>query len=109
MIGCTVLTGYNNRTYRVDDVDFAMNPSKTFRLKDGTEITYATYYHQKYQIKIKNMTQPLLVSRSKMRDRRAGQEEIVYLIPELCRSTGKFVLQFIIRAVETKIMDIEIT
>jgi hypothetical protein len=34
------------------------------------------------------MTQPLIVSRSKVKDLFAGAAEIVYLIPELCRVTG---------------------
>ncbi|XP_058798402.1 piwi-like protein Siwi [Phymastichus coffea] len=88
VLGCVVLTAYNNRTYRVDDVDFSVNPLSTFKQKDRSEITYAAYYKQKYQIQIRDMRQPLLVSKSKMRERRAGQDELIYLIPELCRSTG---------------------
>ena len=30
----------------------------------------------------------MLVSRAKPRERRAGQSELVYLVPELCRMTG---------------------
>ncbi|XP_066593519.1 piwi-like protein Siwi [Prorops nasuta] len=88
VIGCTVLTGYNNHTYRIDDVDFTVNPKSKFRLKDGTEISYQDYYKNKYDIRLRNDTQPLLVTRTKPRDRRAGQSEMVYLVPELCRSTG---------------------
>ncbi|XP_058801648.1 piwi-like protein Siwi [Phymastichus coffea] len=88
VLGCVILTVYNNRTYKVDDVDFETNPSRCFKRKDGSEISYAAYYTEKYQIQIKDMNQPLLVSKSKMRDRRAGKDEIVFLIPELCRITG---------------------
>ncbi|XP_001605719.1 piwi-like protein Siwi [Nasonia vitripennis] len=88
VIGSVVLTDYNNRTYKVDDVDYTKSPSSTFKLRDGTDISYATYYQQKYQVRIRDPKQPLLVSRSKARDRRAGNDELVYLIPELCRSTG---------------------
>jgi aubergine len=31
LIGKTVLTGYNKRTYRVDDVDFSISPLNTFK------------------------------------------------------------------------------
>ncbi|KAJ8670821.1 hypothetical protein QAD02_002080, partial [Eretmocerus hayati] len=88
VIGCVVLTDYNNRTYRIDDVDFRSTPNSTFKMRDGTDMSYANYYKQRYQINIRDMRQPLLVSRSKARDRRAGQDELIYLIPELCRSTG---------------------
>ena len=90
VIGVIVLTGYNNNTYRIDDVDFQVSPRSTFRKKNGEEISYCDYYNTRYNIVISDMQQPLLVSRSKPRDRRAGQDEIVYLIPELCRSTGTY-------------------
>lgn len=38
-----VLTDYNNKTYRVDDVDFAASPMSTFNTKDG-DISYVEYY-----------------------------------------------------------------
>lgn len=86
----TVLTGYNNNTYRVDDIDFSVNPQTTFQ-KKGEEISYMDYYQQRYGIRIQNPTQPLLLSRSTVRDRRAGKDELVYLIPELCRATGNLI------------------
>lgn len=90
IIGTTVLTDYNNNTYRVDDIDFTTSPSSTFHLrKENRDISYADYYRNKYNIPICNMTQPMLVTRTSERDRRAGQTEIVYLVPELCRATGK--------------------
>ena len=39
-----VLTDYNNRTYRIDDVDFSVNPLSTFNLKSGEKISYSQYY-----------------------------------------------------------------
>ncbi|OXU31859.1 hypothetical protein TSAR_014087, partial [Trichomalopsis sarcophagae] len=88
VMGVTVLTDYNNNTYRVEDVDFNVTPASTFKKKTGEEISYSEYYKTKYHLRIKDMRQPLLVSRSRSKDRRAGQEELVYLVPELCRSTG---------------------
>jgi len=38
-----VLTDYNNKTYRVDDVDFSASPSSKFNTKDG-DISYVEYY-----------------------------------------------------------------
>ncbi|XP_043785824.1 piwi-like protein Siwi isoform X1 [Apis laboriosa] len=88
VIGLVVLTDYNNNTYRISDVDFDSSPNSTFQLRTGEKITYREYYRNKYQIPIDNISQPMLVTRLKPRERRAGQAELVYLVPELCRATG---------------------
>lgn len=88
MLERIVLTDYNNTTHKVDDVDFNVTPESTFTKKNGEQISFITYYKTKYQITLKDRRQPLLVSRTKPRERRAGQPDFVYLIPELCRSTG---------------------
>ncbi|XP_039751696.1 piwi-like protein Siwi [Pararge aegeria] len=82
-----VMTDYNKKTYRVDDVSWKDSPLSTFKMKDET-ITYLDYYQRKYNIRITDSKQPLLISRSKPRDIRAGMPELVYLVPELCRQTG---------------------
>lgn len=87
IIGQTVLTAYNNKTYRIDDVDFATTCDSTFKRNDK-DITYVQYYAEKYQLKIKHAHQPLLVVNPKDRDRRGGQNKFVHLVPELCRFTG---------------------
>ncbi|XP_041985328.1 piwi-like protein Siwi [Aricia agestis] len=87
VVGKIVMTDYNKKTYRVDDVNWSENPRSTFKTKDG-DISYLDYYFKRYNIRIKDATQPLLVSRSKARDIRAGLPELVYLVPELCRQTG---------------------
>ncbi|XP_015598594.1 piwi-like protein Siwi [Cephus cinctus] len=88
VIGMTVLTSYNNKTYRVDDVVFDLTPESTFKLRNGESISYIDYYRTKYQIKIKERYQPLLLSQSKMKNRQIGEKDIIYLVPELCRATG---------------------
>lgn len=88
IIGSVVLTDYNNRTYRIDDVDWQSSPRTTFSKKDGSKISYADYYQQKYNIRINDPQQPMLVSRAKDREIRAGMAETIYLVPELCRMTG---------------------
>lgn len=40
LIGTTVLTIYNKRTYKVDDVDFARSPKDTFSQDDGSSVSY---------------------------------------------------------------------
>lgn len=46
IIGCVVLTDYNNRTYRVDDIDWDVTPESTFSKSDGTKVSYIDYYRQ---------------------------------------------------------------
>ncbi|XP_076679730.1 aubergine isoform X3 [Andrena cerasifolii] len=86
--GLVVLTDYNNNTYRISDIDYDTNPRSTFKLRNGENISYKDYYKSKYQIQIRNDSQPMLVTRLKPKERRAGQAELVYLVPELCRATG---------------------
>lgn len=43
VLGMTVLTEYNNQTYRVDDVDFDINPMTTFKKRDQ-DVTIRDYY-----------------------------------------------------------------
>ena len=45
VLGTTVLTAYNNKTYRIDDVDFDTNPSNSFETKNGPQ-TFVQYYHE---------------------------------------------------------------
>ncbi|CAL8124961.1 unnamed protein product, partial [Orchesella dallaii] len=87
IVGAIVMTGFNCRTYQVDDIDWGLNPTSTFDLK-GTKTTFADYYHNRYNIIIQDRQQPLLVSRPKKRDLHRGQSGPILLIPELCRMTG---------------------
>ena len=81
----SVLTAYGtNRIYMVDDVDFDKNPSHTFE-HQGTQVSIAEYMDKKYKVKIKDEKQPLLVNR---KVNRGGEEETIYLVPELCYMTG---------------------
>lgn len=38
-----VLTDYNNKFYRIDDVDFSTSPESTFKTKSGNE-SFIDYY-----------------------------------------------------------------
>lgn len=87
VLGMTVLTGYNNKTYRIDDVEWNLSPSSTFPTRDG-DVSFMDYYKNKYNLKIRDPNQPLLISRASARDIRAGQSETISLVPELCRATG---------------------
>ncbi|XP_037560629.1 piwi-like protein Siwi [Dermacentor silvarum] len=87
VVGCIVMTRYNNKTYRVDDIDWTKNPQQAFETKEGP-ITYLKYYKDHYQKDIRDLNQPLLVCRPRERDIRVGRTDNLYLIPELCFLTG---------------------
>lgn len=44
LIGGVVLTKYNNKTYRIDDILWDQNPRGTFRYHDNQTISYVDYY-----------------------------------------------------------------
>ena len=89
LMGAVVLTRYNNKTYRVDDIDWERNPTSTFTDDNGREKSFLDYYREKYNIVIEDKKQPLLVSRAK---RKTKEEEdigkFLLLVPELCNLTG---------------------
>jgi aubergine-like protein len=58
------MTLYNDKTYRIDDIDFDKTPMSTFHLrKEDRDITYKEYYKNHYEVNIKDDRQFLLVSR----------------------------------------------
>ena len=64
LMGRGVMTRYNQRIYRVEEIDYDMNPLKTFTLNEKgqtREITYKDYYKEKYGFDIKDLDQPMLV------------------------------------------------
>ncbi|XP_077548297.1 piwi-like protein 1 [Haemaphysalis longicornis] len=87
IVGAVVMTPYNNRTYRVDDIDWDRTPQSTFK-QDGQDKSFIQYYQEHYGKSIQDANQPLLVCRPKEKDRRAGRNENTFLVPELCMLTG---------------------
>ncbi|EHB01502.1 Piwi-like protein 1 [Heterocephalus glaber] len=89
LIGLIVLTKYNNKTYRVDDIDWDQNPKSTFKKADGSEVSFLEYYQQQYNQEITDLKQPVLVSQPKRRRGPGGtMPGPAMLIPELCYLTG---------------------
>ena len=86
LLGTIVMTRYNNKTYRIDDINWDMTPSDSFKYKDR-QITFAQYYTEKYNKSIRDMKQPLMTCLPSLRERREGQGPTI-LIPELCNMTG---------------------
>ncbi|CAO1310298.1 unnamed protein product [Diamesa serratosioi] len=89
LIGSVVLTRYNNKTYRIDDILFEHNPLTTFKRAD-IDVTYVEYYKTQYNIEITDFKQPLLINRKEVRI--SGQEDkkefMFCLVPEICYLTG---------------------
>jgi aubergine-like protein len=79
--GKRVITTYNFKSYGVEDVDFTKSPKSTFKRtnrKTGEEeeISFVSYYND-MGLQVTDMTQPLLVSTGRQRER-------IYLLPEFC-------------------------
>ncbi|KAL5017639.1 hypothetical protein ScPMuIL_007228 [Solemya velum] len=88
LIGTIIITRYNGRTYRIDDINWEAHPTDKFQLNDGTETTFIAYYKRHHKMEIGNDKQPMLVSLPKKKDIRRGQTLPIMLVPELCYTTG---------------------
>uniref|UniRef100_A0AAQ4PI17 Piwi-like protein 2 n=1 Tax=Gasterosteus aculeatus aculeatus TaxID=481459 RepID=A0AAQ4PI17_GASAC len=91
LVGSIVITRYNNRTYRIDAIDWDNSPKDSFTLMDGTKSTFVEYYSKHYGITIKELDQPLLMHRPKERAKPGGKQIItgeILLVPELSFMTG---------------------
>ncbi|MBN3310147.1 PIWL2 protein, partial [Amia calva] len=90
LVGNIVITRYNNRTYRVDKIDWTKSPKDTFTLTDGSKTTFIEYYSKNYGISIKELDQPLLVHYPKERSKPGGKiiTGEILLLPELSFMTG---------------------
>ncbi|XP_064073590.1 piwi-like protein Ago3 [Vanessa tameamea] len=93
LIGCSVMTTYNKKLFRVDSIDDSMNPRSTFEKNEKGEmvkISYIEYYKKNYGIDIMDVDQPMLISRDSKR--MPGSEKptdfMICLVPELCQLTG---------------------
>ncbi|KAF4011631.1 hypothetical protein G4228_003101 [Cervus hanglu yarkandensis] len=89
LVGSSVLTKYNNRTYRVDDIIWEMSPSSTFTKSDGSEISFVDYYKERYGTVVTTLNQPLLITKGKWKkSRQDTSHQPIMLVPELCHLTG---------------------
>ncbi|XP_046444818.1 piwi-like protein Ago3 [Daphnia pulex] len=88
LIGLSVLTRYNNKMYRIDEILFDKNPSSIFDCQ-GEPMSYVDYYKKQYNIDIQDKGQPMLLNR--LKKKMQGKEDetvLVCLVPELCFLTG---------------------
>ncbi|KAH0944593.1 hypothetical protein HN011_003309 [Eciton burchellii] len=88
VIDTVILTTYNNFIYRIEHVDFQTTPEHTFKMKNGQDVTFVQYYKKKHNVVIKDVKQPMLVVKSRLKDRHVGPGDTIYLVPELCCATG---------------------
>jgi len=89
LLGTSVLTRYNNKSYKVDDIDFQASPKSTFTNEKGEELSYMDYYKRQYGLEIRDPNQPLLIHRPKKKAlNEEDVEKLICLIPELCLLTG---------------------
>ena len=88
LLGAIVMTIYNRKTYRIDDIKFNENPMTVEFEWQNQKVTLAHYYRTKYGLTISDLNQPILYSKPKRKDIRRGMSQSIALIPELCRMTG---------------------
>ncbi|XP_053530289.1 piwi-like protein 2 isoform X3 [Ictalurus punctatus] len=79
LIGSIVITRYNNRTYRIDDIEWDKSPKHSFTMADGSETTFVDYYRKNYGITVKELDQPLLVHRPKERSKPGGKDLTMHI------------------------------
>lgn len=92
LTGKLVVTNYNKIVYRIEDVNFNLNPASTFFDKrNNRDVTYKEYYHTRYSLDVTDQKQPLLlvIQNNQRRDAAAGGDDHqIYLIPEHCNIAG---------------------
>jgi len=69
--------------YSIHSVDFNLNAKSTFEMKDGSSVCFMEYYEKKYNKKLTNPQQPLIIHKRKK------DGGLIHLIPELCVLTGQ--------------------
>jgi len=88
LLGAIIITRYNNKTYRIDEIAWDKKPTDEFEGRNEEKMTYMKYYETRYNKKISDVKQPLLISMPKLREERSGASGPIFLIPELCNMTG---------------------
>nr|XP_006640457.1 PREDICTED: piwi-like protein 1 [Lepisosteus oculatus] len=88
LVGLIVLTRYNNKTYRIDDIAWDHTPNNTFKRGDS-EISFKDYYKNQYNLEISDGNQVLLISNIKrLGPAGAPPPGPAMLVPEFCYLTG---------------------
>lgn len=88
LIGSSVITRYNNKTYKIDDIDFSSSPEASFLNHKGESTTFVEYYKAAYNIDIKDTKQPLIINFKKNPLDKEADPVKLCLVPELCFACG---------------------
>ena len=94
-VGQTVMTSYNKKTYRIDDIDWETTPADAFPTRKGDTLKFTQYYWDHYNIRIREEKQPMLVTMPKLSKQEKEMNKKnnvtpgpILLVPELCVLTG---------------------
>jgi len=92
--GRAVITDYNNKIYKINEVVFNTKPSEC-KMRDpvnfegSEEITVTEFYRQKYNLTVVDHQPSVLLAHDLApRKRDQGKTRVLYLVPEYCRLTG---------------------
>lgn len=88
LIGKNVLTLYNKRVYRIDDVDFSKGIADTFPTENGKEISFQDHLKQRYNVDSSSVYKGILVNLPKMRKQDQGDQRYIGIVPEVAYLTG---------------------
>ncbi|XP_015783387.1 piwi-like protein 1 [Tetranychus urticae] len=83
-----VMTVYNNKTYKIDDIAFERTAGDFTFERGNTTTSLADYYRGQYNLSIRDGTQPLLLVQPTERQMRGGDKKEILLVPEFCLMTG---------------------
>ena len=67
LLGAIIITRYNNKTYRIDEIAWDMHPDDEFTSRNDEKTSYMKYYAEKYNKTIRDLKQPLIISMPKVR------------------------------------------
>ncbi|CAF1390078.1 unnamed protein product, partial [Didymodactylos carnosus] len=82
-----VLTRYDNKTQRIDDIYWDSTPLNTkITISEDEQVTIQDYFEKKFDIVITDLNQPLLIYCPRRPGERFASEPN-YLVPELCYLT----------------------
>lgn len=92
LTGKLVITNYNKVVYKIEDVDFRLSPQSTFYDdRKEKDVSYLEYYQTRYDVRIKDVKQPLLLVIPNNNRKKGDEEQLeksIYLVPELCNIAG---------------------
>lgn len=90
LVNKLIITTYNNKCYRIEDIDFEQNARTCFD-RNGQSISYKEYFKTVYDITLNTDTQPMVrvkLNNSARRQADSGDERPIFVPPELCRLAG---------------------